>query len=97
MDFQRDDRSDEILARRAQEDAMRRAMEEAYNQCSPGPEPSTTIGYSQPEHPYWNGAGLAGATNKVHRCVHDRHFFECKHETACECGETVRVTMRPGL
>lgn len=27
------------------------------------------------------------------RCSRDAHFFECKHESKCECGQTERLPL----
>lgn len=31
------------------------------------------------------------------RCARDQHFFECRHETNCDCGKTARVPVPEGL
>ena len=30
-------------------------------------------------------------------CSGDSHFYTCKHETVCQCGQTGRITVAPGL
>jgi hypothetical protein len=41
---------------------------------------------------YVGGTGQAGlgVLNQPTRCDELRHFWECKHEVACECGQMVR-------
>lgn len=59
-------------------------------------------GYNTADHmaptPYYGeqGQGAAQLTpaGLYSRCSRDAHFFECKHESKCECGQTERLPLQ---
>lgn len=57
--------------------------------------PNTTVPLGNLDPAGWPASATPGLDYPVeasnHRCSRDRHFFECRHETKCECGYTQRT------
>ena len=43
------------------------------------------------------GAGISQMIGQKGWCLGDSHYYACKHETVCQCGQTGRITVAPGL